>query len=361
MNSKVAAYRGCLLGMAVGDAMGYPVDKKSWDEICEDYGPNGLLGYDLVNGTADITSYTQIAAFVCNGLLLGAIRGNPDKYSKFMALGLREWAKSQQFRGAAEKTFCWLAQVPVMRRRFCVDTRMLDALSRDVLGTPEAPVFQSPFPGALTAGIAVGLCHEVARLESSQIGRLGAEAVACTHGDPEAFLSGAFLAYSIAGILYNPQVSPATLFCRAAEAVCQQFSEAFPQANALKEKVEKAIVLTKDPELTPLAAMTLLGCSTASECVAGAVYACTIHMANFDEAMIVAVNHSGRSSAVGAIVGALMGARLGADALPEFYLESLETADILNELAEDLAQTRPVTKIFDDSWDQKYGRGIPAH
>ena len=102
MQSKIAAYRGCLLGMAVGDAMGYPVDKKSWDEICEDYGPNALLGYDLVNGSADITSHTQMAAFVCNGLLLGVIRGNPDKYSRFMAMSLREWAKSQQFRGTTE-------------------------------------------------------------------------------------------------------------------------------------------------------------------------------------------------------------------------------------------------------------------
>jgi ADP-ribosylglycohydrolase len=359
MQNKVSAYRGCLLGMAVGDAMGYPVDKKSWDEICEDYGPNGLLGYDLVNGSADITSYTQMAAFVCNGLLLGAIRGNPDKYSRFLALGLREWAKSQQFRGAAEKTFCWLAQVPEMRRRFCVDTRMLDALSREVLGTPESPVFQSAFPSALTTAVAVGLCRETARLEPQQIGRLGAEAVALTHGDPEAFLSGAFLAYSIAGILNDPQMPVSSLFLRAAEAVCQQFAETYPQAELLKEKVQKALALTKDPELTPLASMTLLGCSTASECVAGAVYACTIHIANFDEAMIVAVNHSGRSGAVGAITGALMGARLGVDALPEFYLESLETADILSELAEDLAQTRPVTRIFDDNWDQKYVQGRP--
>ena len=65
-----SAHRGCLLGLAVGDAMGYAVDSKSWAEIQEDYGPNGLLGYDLVNGYADVTSYTQIAAFTCNGLLL---------------------------------------------------------------------------------------------------------------------------------------------------------------------------------------------------------------------------------------------------------------------------------------------------
>ena len=51
-----ALYRGCLLGLAVGDAMGYTVDSRSWREIQEDYGPNGLLGYDLVNGYADVTS-----------------------------------------------------------------------------------------------------------------------------------------------------------------------------------------------------------------------------------------------------------------------------------------------------------------
>ena len=50
-----SSYRGCLLGLAVGDAMGYTVDNRSWQEIQEDYGPNGLLGYDLVNGYADVT------------------------------------------------------------------------------------------------------------------------------------------------------------------------------------------------------------------------------------------------------------------------------------------------------------------
>ena len=70
-----SSYRGCLLGLAVGDAMGYTVDNRSWQEIQEDYGPNGLLGYDLVNGYADVTSYTQLAAFTCNGLLFGLTRG----------------------------------------------------------------------------------------------------------------------------------------------------------------------------------------------------------------------------------------------------------------------------------------------
>ena len=90
MEQREIACRGCLLGLAVGDAMGYTVDKKSWTEICQDYGPNGLLGYDLANGYAEITSYTQLAAFACNSLLLGVARGNQEKYGNYLAMGLRE-------------------------------------------------------------------------------------------------------------------------------------------------------------------------------------------------------------------------------------------------------------------------------
>lgn len=356
MDQKTAAYRGCLLGLAVGDAMGCAVDKKSWDEICENYGPNGLLGYDLANGCAEITSYTQYPAFLCNSMLLGAMRGNPDLYGKYLTLGAREWAKSQQYR-TGDKTFCWLSQVPEMRRRMCMDTRMLDALSRETLGTPEKPVFRSTSPTSLTAAVAAGLCRDSARLDLTQTARLGASAVAFTHGEPEAYIAGAFLAIVIARLLQDGDRPLIDLYRQSSEDLLVLYSD---DAGPLANLVEQAIALTKDPELSPLAAMTLLGCTTATECIAGAVYATIIHMANFDEAMIVSVNHSGRSAAVGAITGALLGARLGVESLPEFYLESLECQEILTELADDLLQARQVMNLFDDSWDHKYNHGMPA-
>lgn len=361
MDQRIASYRGCLLGLAVGDAMGYTVDNKTWDEICEDYGPNGLLGFDLVNGSAEITSYTQLPAFLCNGLLLGTIRGKQELMPRYMAMSLREWLKSQQFRGATERTYCWLAQVPHMRRRYCMDTRMLDALSRETLGTPEKPVFRSETPGAITNAVAVGISAAPANIEPRQIGMLAAQSVAFTHGEPESFLAGAFVAYTVAGILHQPDTALSEHFTNAAEAVESLFSQRWPEeTEQVTARIRRAMELTRDPELSPLAAMTMLGCTTAAECVAGAVYASMIHMSNFDEGMIAAVNHSGRSAATGALTGAFLGARLGADALPEFYLESLEPAATLCELADDITQAKMVMKIFDDTWDQKYVQGMPA-
>ena len=100
MADKKGQFRGMLLGLAVGDAMGYTIDGSSWPEIQRSYGPNGLLGYDLVNGYADVTSYTQLAAFTCNGLLLGLTRGQMTgkmlPLFRYVGLSSREWAASQK-------------------------------------------------------------------------------------------------------------------------------------------------------------------------------------------------------------------------------------------------------------------------
>ena len=75
MEREVNRYQGCLLGLAVGDAMGYTIDEKSWREIQTAYGPNGLLGYDIANGVVELSSYTPLAAYTANGLLVALTRG----------------------------------------------------------------------------------------------------------------------------------------------------------------------------------------------------------------------------------------------------------------------------------------------
>ena len=159
MREKQKAFRGALLGLAVGDAMGCTVDRKTLQEICADYGPNGLLGYDLANGYAEVSSYTQLAAFCANALLLGLTRRQMQNRNipliRYIGVALREWSRSQQY-SAPERNYCWLSTVPELKRRRCMDTRMLDALSReadgiyvcDACGTAEAlkAFMKNPLP-----------------------------------------------------------------------------------------------------------------------------------------------------------------------------------------------------------------------
>ena len=364
MRSKLSILEGSLFALAVGDAMGYTIDRKSFEEICQDYGPNGLLGYDLVNGSAQVSSHTQIAAFVCNALLIGMTRGhfytNTPAYMRYISLGMREWAETQRYKRDPEKRLCWVSKVPALRHHSCLDARLLDTLRREKLGTPEDPCNRFSSPSSLTAAIPVGLLFHPDRMAFSDLGKLGAEAVALTNGDPMAFLSGAMLAYLIAGIIHDDDTPLKAHFSHAADAVAAQFGRQYPQAAQLQALIRKAISLSESSGQTTFDVMAQLGLDTAAEVLAGAVYACLASEGDFDTAMIIAVNHSGRSSAVGALTGAILGAAFGKEALPEFYLDCLEPAAALQELAKDLEQgfhTGRAMRLFDDDWEHKYTHG----
>ncbi len=364
MALRQTSYRGCLLGMAVGDAMGYTVDQRTWQEIQEDYGPNGLLGYDLVNGYADVTSYTQIAAFTANGLLLGLTRGQMlgkmAPFVKYIELAFREWAESQRPFGRPTRTFCWLPRRMEMCRRHCADTRMVEALQRGRIGNPEMPVNSDPGPASLTAAIGVGLFFHTDRMDQSEMDRLGAEAVALTHGSPTAFLSGAVLTHMVSRLLRFPRASLKKVVLESVEAMKDQFGHQYSQAYDIGNTIRHAITYAESPGLRCVEVMERLKCETAAQALAGAIYACLACGQDFDQTMIVAVNHSGRSAAVGAIAGAILGLQLGEDALPEFYIECLEPGEVLQELADDLYTGCPMeqgSRMFDLDWDYKYLNG----
>ena len=364
MDHRDQNWRGCLLGLAVGDALGYAVDRLSWEEICRDYGPDGIRGYDLVNGFADVSSHTQIAAYSACGLLMGMTRRQrlrrPVPYARYVEVALREWNLGQHARRQPDQTACWVSEVEELRRRRCLDTRMLDTLNREKLGNLAEPGNAYDGPGGMGAAVSAGAFFAPERMEAHEVGTLGAEVVALTHGDPMTFLSGAVTAYIVAGILQDPEVSLREHFLQATDVVATQFGDRYPQAETLKRLLHRATLLASNTLLPPRDAMEHLSCTTYAECLAAAMYTCLVAEKDFDGAMVLAVNHSGRSAAVGALAGAFLGARLGAEAIPDFYLEGLESVLVLSELAEDLLEGCPLGRnagFFDDTWDQKYVQG----
>jgi ADP-ribosylglycohydrolase len=233
---------------------------------------------------------------------------------------------------------------------------MLDALSRG-LGTLEEPRYRSDAPTNLTAVIPLALLSGNLGMPQEELDELGARIVVLTHGEPEAFLSGAVLTHAVSTLLRQPEITLDGLLQDTVNAVQLQFGRQYYQTTGIWELLQHAAVLASSRHIAPMDAMEQLGCRTAPEVLAGALYACLTCHGDFDAAMITAVNHSGRSAAVGAITGAVLGARLGEEALPEFYLESLEPAAQLLELADDLTQGCPLvagSNLFDDDWDRKY-------
>lgn len=68
--------RGCLIGGAAGDALGYPVEFFSEHTLWARCGDDGIQEYELdpVRGKALISDDTQMTLFTANGILCGETR-----------------------------------------------------------------------------------------------------------------------------------------------------------------------------------------------------------------------------------------------------------------------------------------------
>jgi len=63
---------------------------------------------------------------------------------------------------------------------------------------------------------------------------------------------------------------------------------------------------------------------------------CALSARDFEDAIILAVNHSGDSDSTGSITGNLLGAAAGVEAIPARWLAHLELRPIIEALADDL-------------------------
>ncbi len=358
MDARLNRYRGCLIGLAAGDALGRPVEKKSIEEIRSDYGLDGLLGYDLMNGRPEVSGYTQIAAFTCNALLLALTKNHTRGLTRYLTLALTEWLTSQRYQRYPQPPKCWVSHVAPLRGRYCSDLRTMDTISRSAFGSVGRPSNRQCAPTPITAAIAAGMYYAPDRMPPGDIGKLGAQSMALTQGDDLAVLSGAVLSYLIAGILQDSTVSLRQQVKQSAAAVAAQFA-VFPQAQMLEKQILEVVEKATRPNMPPQKVMEKLDCRDAHTVLLGGIFSALIAQGDFDTALVTAVNHSGCSAGCAAIAGSILGAYLGEQAIPEFYLDSLDAADALQQLSADLVLGGS-GDLFDDDWDRKYIQGEPV-
>ena len=106
-------FKGCLVGGAAGDALGYAVEFKNENAIFAAYGPEGITRY--ANGRGLISDDTQMSMFTASGLLLGAQRylsGGFAGYPYYIALSYEDWYGTQTAEYPLKNTYVPLARMP---------------------------------------------------------------------------------------------------------------------------------------------------------------------------------------------------------------------------------------------------------
>jgi ADP-ribosylglycohydrolase len=299
-----------MYGVAVGDALGAPVEFFSMAQIREHYGPDGITDLDSWGGHPGgaFTDDTQMTLATAVGLL-SAFQDHAEHGASDVVASLH----------GAYGAWLELQNDPAEQRapgRTCIT-----ALASGRIGTVNQPLNDSKGCGGVMRVAPVGLAFpaEVAF-------RYGVDAAAITHGHATGYLAAGYLAELIARIAGGEDLM------NAAAETCNALG-AWPDHAETLHAVQcalEATTRTQEPDET----IAALGDGwVAEEALAIGLY-CAIRFAgDFRRACLAAVNHSGDSDSTGSICGAILGAALGADAIPAAWLERLERRTLLQRLA----------------------------
>ena len=330
-------FSGCLLGGAVGDALGAPVEFLSIDDIRATYGSAGIADYDFAYGRLGaITDDTQMTLFTAEGLLRADVRRHHKGVchpASVIHHAYIRWLHTQGDRSRSAfsqpQMDGWLIGLEGLHARRAPGNTCLSALRGATMGTIDRPLNNSKGCGGVMRVAPIGLAAQ----DEEAAFALGCETAAITHGHPSGYYSAGCFAAVVQNLAEGrtlPEAIERTL--RIAD------SSTNGSAAECTAAIGQAVALWRDVDMVPSPETIgrMGGGWVGEEALAIALYCALTAQDDFARGVLLAVNHSGDSDSTGAITGNLLGLMLGVDAIPRRWLDGLELRDDIEAVASDL-------------------------
>jgi len=335
-------FRGCLLGGAVGDALGAPVEFLDLDEIVRTYGEQGIRDYAPAYGKLGaITDDTQMTLFTAEAMLCAhleaALHSHEPDFFRAAAGSYARWLMTQEnsrLLTSANAKPSWLLQQKKLFSRRAPGTTCLSALQASRGRVTRATNDSKGCGGVMrVAPVGMYFAHFLSREQHpgrvhADIFATGRDLAAITHGHPSGFLTAGALAVMVSLVVSGTALPDAI---RAAKEELRKHSSHKETLAA----IEKAESLAKSRPRERTALRELGKGFVAEEALAMGIY-CALGAKDFEDAIILAANHSGDSDSTGSITGHLLGAAGGVEAIPGRWLAHLELRAIIEAIADDL-------------------------
>jgi ADP-ribosyl-[dinitrogen reductase] hydrolase len=213
--STLGRVRGGLLGVAVGDALGAPIEFQTLPEIRAQYREGGIADYVPVYGRhGAITDDTQMTLFTGEGLLRAWVRQQGKGISSIPRVihhAYLRWLLTQGERAPRSlevATDGWLYAVRSLHNRRAPGKTCLSALAQsEELGVPASN--NSKGCGGVTRIVPVGLFAKTIG-DDEAIFSAACDAAALTHGHPTGSLDAGYLALIISNLMQGDKLPTAS-------------------------------------------------------------------------------------------------------------------------------------------------------
>jgi ADP-ribosyl-[dinitrogen reductase] hydrolase len=334
-------FRGCLLGGAVGDALGAPVEFLKLDAIREQFGPEGIRDYVPAYGKLGaITDDTQMTLFTAEGMLRAFVRmrmrGIGPAFPSVTARAYLRWLLTQGYQWdgePADKPSGWLIGHQELFDRRAPGNTCIAAL-RAMKRPGDSASNDSKGCGGVMRVAPVGMVMAQWEGDTSNEMTKRAFDIACslaglTHGHPTGQLAAGVLAAIVALVLNGMPLAQAVEQAKAQ--LCLR-----PAHLETLLAIERAQLLAEGEPNQPDVIQTLGAGWVAEEALAISLY-CALSTGDFEAGVVLAVNHAGDSDSTGSITGNILGAMYGEESIPSRWLNSLELRHVIMAVADDLA------------------------
>jgi putative ADP-ribosylglycohydrolase len=370
---NIDKYRGCLLGGAAGDALGYAIEFDREEAIAARYGSHGIRNYQLdERGLAPFSDDTQMTLYTANSLLcsLAALSAHtssgaptaidaqassgaptssdapalapatlpsPTALAAYapaqMAQFYVEWMYTQVSPYPLAEPKAWISSLPELFASRAPGVTCMNAC--EAMASGAKAVNNSKGCGGIMRMAPVGLINTCPGFSGVELQRLGAQLAELTHCHELGWMPAGVFAH-IVSLLSHDEASSVR---EAATQVLNTLPEAFPNAHYLGQLQEllRYTLRLADSDMPDLEAIHALGEGWVAEEALAIGLLCSLrHEDDFAGAITSAVNHGGDSDSTGAIAGNIVGAHLGLAGIPQRYLEHLELRDTISKIADDL-------------------------
>lgn len=348
---------GCLLGGALGDALGYAVEFDPIEGIRSRFGAAGLTGFELLGGTAQFSDDTQMTLYTVDGLveaLEWANSGVGADVNACLWLAYLRWYATQGEAAPASAPVPqprWIDSQPVLHHRRHPGKACLSGLATGEMGTSFRPVNpDSKGCGTVMRSAPFGL---IPHISPDAVYKLSSDAAALTHGHPSARQSAGTFSLLIHRLVAGDGLREGAAAALAHAAGLEDVAPELP------ERLEAALQLAGKGIVTPEEMVGALGEGwVAEEALAVALYSVLATLPDsaaraaagadsfarpanageperhFRHALAVAVNHSGDSDSTGSVAGNILGAFYGEACLPGDWLDALEAPETVRGMAD---------------------------
>lgn len=333
-----ARVRGCLLGGAIGDALGGPVEFTDGRSIVAAH-PDRVREF-VAGGpgwpAGTVTDDTQMTLFTVEGLIRAGVR--TDRGIGFTVAVVHHaydrWLDTQLLPGPSGRRDGWLQAEQWLYARRAPGNTCLSALTQARKGGDSIPQFggqavnDSKGCGGVMRVAPFGL---LPRMSAEWAFDSAAQAAGYTHGHVTGKLASGALAAIIHELNQGADLNAALDSAQALLAGKPGHEETSTALAAARE------LAAGDLGRGPVTVELLGGGWIAEEALAIGVYCALAYPEpdQFLDALALAVTHSGDSDSTGAICGNLLGVLHGETALPPELLFAVEGRGTILELADD--------------------------